>query len=130
MALVVVSAKCDGPVLVVDDDDAIRESMCDLLADEGYPVLAARNGREALDVLHHEHPSLLVIDLTMPEMNGWQLIDAIHADAALSQIPVLVMTAASPDGADLPALRLLRKPLRAQTLLAVVAASCSHTAGP
>ncbi len=82
------------PVLVVDDDDAIRDSLSMLLEDEGYPVATASNGREALDYLHSgPRPCLILLDLKMPVMNGKEFRLAQQRDRLLSAIPVAVISA-------------------------------------
>ncbi len=82
------------PVLVVDDDDAIRDSLSMLLEDEGYPVATASNGREALDYLHRgPRPCLILLDLKMPVMNGQEFRLAQQRDRTLSAIPVAVISA-------------------------------------
>ena len=59
-------------ILVIDDDDAIRESLRDVLGDAGYEVAVARDGREALAMMT-PRPALLLVDLMMPELDGWEL---------------------------------------------------------
>jgi two-component system chemotaxis response regulator CheY len=81
-------------VLIVDDDAELREGAADGLADAGYEPLVAVDGREALAVLRGpKQPQLILLDLMMPEMNGWEFRDALRADPAMRQIPILVMTA-------------------------------------
>ena len=66
-----------GTVLVVDDDPSVRRCLGEFLEGEGYKVLTAPNGRAALAVLEDERPSLLLIDVAMPVMNGLKLIEAV-----------------------------------------------------
>jgi CheY-like chemotaxis protein len=81
-------------VLVVDDDDGVRESVAELLELEGFGVHTARNGREALDFLRSTPtPDLIVLDLMMPVMGGRQFRDEQLRDARIASIPVVVMTA-------------------------------------
>jgi CheY-like chemotaxis protein len=64
-----------GPVLVVDDDAAVREGLLAFLEDEGYAAFGAENGRRALEVLERiESPRLILLDLMMPVMDGWQFL--------------------------------------------------------
>jgi CheY-like chemotaxis protein len=79
-------------VLVVDDDATIRDALELALSDEGYEVEAAANGREALSVLAGWRPDLIVLDLTMPIMNGWEFC-AEQRRAGYFDVPVLVLTA-------------------------------------
>jgi CheY-like chemotaxis protein len=82
-------------VLIVDDDRDVRDAMAELLCDEGYECLQARNGLEALAVLKVERPGLLLVDLIMPIMNGVDLLARLRQDPALRDIPVIAMTAAN-----------------------------------
>jgi CheY-like chemotaxis protein len=110
-------------ILVIDDDPDLRETVLLLLADHGYGVSAVASGREALDLLATGHrPDLILLDLMMPEMNGWQFLDHVRADPALASIPVVIMTA-HPDAGPLvaPAREALRKPFDAAVLLGAIA---------
>jgi CheY-like chemotaxis protein len=80
-------------VLVVDDDPAIRAFVAELLADEGYEVRAATNGRDALAVLASWHPDVILLDLMMPEMDGWAFLASQQLSLELVRIPVIVMSA-------------------------------------
>ncbi len=108
-------------ILVVDDDPDIRDSLTFALENEGMTVRSASNGREALEMLAQERPSLILLDLLMPEMNGWQLFEALRADAALAGVPVIVISAAPNLGQRLPpGTRFLFKPIKLAMLLAAV----------
>jgi CheY-like chemotaxis protein len=82
-------------VMVVEDDRAVRETLQELLEDEGYQVRPAANGREALDRLQSgaRQPRLILLDLRMPVMDGWQFRAEMTRDPVLSAIPVVVMSA-------------------------------------
>ena len=82
-------------VLIVDDDRDVRDAMAELLSDEGYACLQAKNGLEALAVLKLERPGLLLVDLIMPIMNGVDLLARLRQDPCLRDIPVIAMTAAN-----------------------------------
>lgn len=84
------------PILVVEDDDAIRELLVELLESEGHTVRAARHGEEALAVLDGAPlPALVLLDLMMPVMNGEQFLQAWRARAPeAAAVPVYVLTAA------------------------------------
>lgn len=84
--------KCGG-VLVVDDDCDIRDAVCELLADEGYEVETAANGRDALDRLKHKHPCLMLLDLRMPIMDGYQVLDTVKHTPEWEDIQVAVVSA-------------------------------------
>lgn len=81
-----------GPILIVDDDSAILSVVSEILDLEGYQVLTAVNGLEALRVLERMRPSLIVLDMRMPVMDGWGFAAALR-ERGIS-IPILVMTAA------------------------------------
>ena len=80
-------------VLVVDDDVDVRESLAEVLSCAGYRVSTARNGRAALEGLRTARPDVILLDLMMPVMNGWQFRAAQERDVALAAIPVIVISA-------------------------------------
>lgn len=86
-------------VLVVDDDEAIAQFVVTLLEDRGYRVHVAHNGRQAMEVLSHTRPRVLLLDLMLPIVNGWELARTMRATPALEDVPIIVMSAHS-DGAD------------------------------
>ena len=92
-------------VLVVDDTPRIRELLADYLAAEGFEVRTAANGREALEVLDGWRPDLIVLDLTMPEMDGWSFRSNQLEIAEVAEIPVLVFSASFDQRAQIEALR-------------------------
>jgi CheY-like chemotaxis protein len=82
-------------VLVVDDDQIIRSVLAEALDDEGYEVQTAINGRDALDRLDGWIPDLIVLDLMMPEIDGWGFRERQRKlDGPAAAIPVLVLSAA------------------------------------
>jgi CheY-like chemotaxis protein len=89
----------DLPVLVVDDDPNFRELARRTLEREGYTVVEAENGRVALDRLREAMPGVVLLDLMMPEMDGFDFVTAVRADAAWRGLPIVVITAKdlSPD---------------------------------
>ena len=80
-------------VLVVDDDPSIQGFLAEALADEGYAVRTATDGRRALDVLGTWRPDLILLDLMMPEMDGWTFRAEQRGRAELADIPVIVLSA-------------------------------------
>jgi CheY-like chemotaxis protein/anti-sigma regulatory factor (Ser/Thr protein kinase) len=80
-------------VLVVDDDDTMRAGLRRALHEEGWQVTEAENGRVALARLAQSQPDVIVVDLMMPEMDGFDLLDALRSDGQWREIPVLVLTA-------------------------------------
>lgn len=86
----------DGPsgsLLVVDDDEANRAMLARRLVRLGYNVTVAENGRRALDALQAERFDLLLLDIQMPELNGYEVLERLKADPALRDIPVIVLSA-------------------------------------
>lgn len=83
-----------GPrVLVVDDDPNIRRMMVAALKRDGYRFAEAANGREALDCMRSVRPDVVVLDLMMPVMSGWDVLQERERDANLRQIPVIIVSA-------------------------------------
>ena len=82
-----------GPVLVVEDDPDTREILRRLLEKEGCQVIAAENGRVALERLAESRPMLILLDLMMPEMDGFQFIDRVRQHENWRTIPIVVVTA-------------------------------------
>lgn len=84
-----------GTILIAEDDEAVRDGLSMSLEIEGYRVRTASNGEEALAMLPNlESPGLLLLDLLMPVMNGWALLEAKNADPQLAPIPVVVLSSA------------------------------------
>ncbi len=111
-------------VLLIEDEEELREVMRDALEDEGYTVVAAREGQEALDAVHGiEHVCLVLLDLLMPGMNGWDFIEAVKTRPDFAHVPVVVHTSA-PGRAPSGVATVLQKPLRIERLLAVVREYC------
>ncbi|MER3419941.1 MAG: hypothetical protein C4290_05155 [Chloroflexota bacterium] len=79
-------------VLVVDDDETTRQMIADVLVAEGYTVRAAASGAEAIRSVRRRRPDLILLDVHMPGVDGWQVLEELRS-AAGSQTPVVVMTA-------------------------------------
>jgi CheY-like chemotaxis protein len=107
-------------VLVVDDDPDLLDVTSFVIETEGMAVETARNGEEALALLHAGRlPELVLLDLMMPVMNGWEFLAAVANDPLLRPVPVVVLTAA--EHAEIPgALEVLSKPMDLEQLLRVV----------
>jgi len=113
-------------VLVVEDDADIRESLVEALLIEGFDVLQAANGAEALRVLSQvPAPGIVLLDLMMPVMDGWQFLAARRADPALAQVPVAVVSAVGGGSPD-EIVAALRKPVDLDRLVALVAEYCAR----
>lgn len=120
-------------ILIVEDDQAIRDVYEELLRDEGYRVASAANGREAMRLLRDglAPPDLVIMDLLMPVLDGWGLAAEMAATPELARIPFLVLAAqAAPFGRPPPsgARAQMVKPAALEELLATVA-SCWATPG-
>ena len=83
----------DRPVLVVDDDAEVRQLLRRMLESEGFAVVEAENGRVALERLRGETPSLILLDLMMPEMDGFEFVAELRSHEGWRAIPVVVITA-------------------------------------
>jgi CheY-like chemotaxis protein len=108
-------------VMVVDDERDIRRGIADALELEGYEVVEAADGREALQKLRRsERPAAIVLDLMMPGMNGWQFRDEQRRDPELAGIPVIVVSA-RPGDDGIEADGYVKKPFALGTLFDAVA---------
>ena len=117
-------------VLIVDDDRDIRGTLSHVLEDEGYETSAVPNGREALRVLRDGlRPCVILLDLTMPGMDGWDFRADQLRDRALSAIPIVVITAAGFRAetiqSQLGATGFVRKPLPLDDVLAAIEQACT-----
>jgi two-component system chemotaxis response regulator CheY len=112
-------------ILVVEDDGGIRETLKYALELEGYKVFTAANGRIAVDLLPKiSKPCLILLDLMMPEMNGWEFVDAIEKDKELAAIPVVVVTAFADRSRTIKSNGVIKKPVDLDVLYSVVKQWC------
>jgi len=77
--------------LVVDDSMLIRHTVCRFLEERGFIVESAANGQDALEILKHIQPNLIVTDMQMPKMSGSELITALKAQPGTADIPVVIV---------------------------------------
>ncbi|MGE5457658.1 MAG: response regulator, partial [Methanococcaceae archaeon] len=112
-------------ILVIEDEADVRGSILDLIEAKGYETIAARNGREALDAIKHTVPDLVVSDIMMPEIDGYEVLRQFRSTSATASVPFIFLTAKSDltdlrkgmnDGAD----DYLMKPFKARDLLAAI----------
>jgi len=108
------------PVLIVEDDEDVRESLSQILEDEGIATVAAKNGKEALDMLHDERvsPSLILLDLMMPVMDGWEFRKRMDADVSI--VPPVIVMSARPRDDSVRSVAWLQKPLHVDVLLSAI----------
>jgi CheY-like chemotaxis protein len=117
-------------VLVVDDDPDIRESLETVLGIHGHPVATAADGSEAINLLRTEpgRPCLILLDLMMPGMNGFEFRAELEADPTFSKIPVIIITGAGvlvDEKAGSLRAEVLRKPFDLKALLSTVKRFCN-----
>jgi CheY-like chemotaxis protein len=115
-----------GPVLVVDDDRDIRETIVEALESQGYDVISAVDGVDALERLRAEsrRPSLILLDLMMPRMNGMQFWEEMSRDDGWAGIPIVVVSADAQGRAqatNMGAVGYLQKPMQLRELFGTVA---------
>ncbi|MHB9111147.1 MAG: response regulator transcription factor [Thermoleophilia bacterium] len=120
-----------GKVLVVDDEPGICDIVCLNLEGEGYEAECAHSGREALDKIKTEPPDLVILDIMMPEVDGWEVLSFIKGDPATSDIPVILLSAKSEEiskllGFQLGAQDYVTKPFSVRELIARVGAALEH----
>jgi CheY-like chemotaxis protein len=114
------------PVLIVEDDEDLREMMAQLLMLEGFDAATVSNGREALDYLQTAaKPDVILLDLMMPVMDGWEFRRQQQADPDLAPVPVIVLSALDQArAANVDAIAFLKKPLDFDRLLDLVRTYC------
>jgi CheY-like chemotaxis protein len=118
-------------VLVVEDDADVRETLRQVVEDEGFSVAEAENGRAALEWLRTaEPPCVILLDLMMPIMDGWQFLTQIEQDGSLPQAPIVIVSATPQDRIEQTAAAhprvagYLQKPLRLEDVLGAVGKYC------
>jgi len=82
-----------GRILVADDNQQNRELLEAYLLDDGHEILMAADGREAIDMARAKHPDLILLDIMMPKLSGYEVCSQLKGDAATKQIPILMITA-------------------------------------
>lgn len=119
-------------ILVVDDQTNVRKLLRDYLGSQGYRVVTANDGQSALFTARYEHPDLVLLDVMMPGMDGYQFLSAFRKE---SQTPVIIITAKEEEtdavlGLELGADDYVIKPFRMRELLARVRAALRRQGGP
>lgn len=113
-------------LLIIDDDESIRETLQQVLEIEGFDVLAAAEGKTGLEVLklNKEKIGVVLLDLMMPEMNGWQFLEVQQNDPEISAIPVIVITAFPNESGSIRPSAILKKPLDPESLIERILPLC------
>jgi two-component system, chemotaxis family, chemotaxis protein CheY len=113
-------------ILVVDDDPDILDALSEILEAEGYEVDRARHGQEALARIDQRRPDLILLDLMMPVMDGWEFAHALRRREDVGQLPIVILSADRQAGAKarvVGARGFLAKPFELNELLRVVGES-------
>jgi PAS domain S-box-containing protein len=113
----------DRPILLVDDDQDVRETVAELLAERGWPVCPAASGREALEQAQKTPPRLILLDMMMPDMDGWAFVAELRKRPELAAVPVVVFSAHDSTAEIAAALEVagfLRKPFELSELLETI----------
>lgn len=122
---------CCNSILVVEDDNDIRNSLIEVLELEGYHTEAASNGQEALDLLKTtQKPCLVLLDMMMPIMNGREFLDRVMEDSYLAPMPVLVVSAIADKSDTHGAIDFVKKPVDIEVILKYVEEFCNGTSIP
>ncbi len=112
-------------ILIIEDEVIIRETLKMLLELAGYSVATACNGKEGLESLQTApHPSLIILDLLMPVMNGMEFLDVKSHNEAIASIPVCVISGVAEKPVGLKAVAFIKKPLDFEVLLKMVKQYC------
>jgi PAS domain S-box-containing protein len=111
-----------GTILVIDDDPAVRDLMSRFLTKMGFHVVTGESGTEGLRLAKQVDPVLITLDVVMPEMDGWRVLQQLKADPRLAEIPVIMVTVADsePRGFGLGASSYLVKPVDRERLAVLV----------
>lgn len=121
-------------ILVVDDDKQIARLIRSYLEQAGFQVAVAHDGETALHTLRREHPDLLILDLMLPDRDGWDITRTVRADASLAATPIIMLTARVEDtdrvvGLELGADDYVTKPFNPREVVARVRAVLRRTGG-
>jgi PAS domain S-box-containing protein len=115
-----------GKILVIDDEQTVRDLMRRFLAREGFDVVTAHDGEEGLALARQLHPALITLDVLMPGLDGWSVLQALKADPELAEIPVVMLTIVDEKnkGYALGASEYVTKPIDRERLRALLARFC------
>lgn len=109
-------------ILVIEDTKAVRQILAAMLLEEGYGVITAIDGRDGLEMAQREKPDLIILDVMLPEMNGYEVCCRLKFDEAYEHIPIILLTARRKEADRVKAAQTsadvyLTKPFERETLL-------------
>lgn len=113
-----------GSILVVEDDLRALDALTDLLEASGYTVQRAQNGQEALVQAKGQPPGMILLDLSMPVMDGWEFMRQQRLEPSIADIPVVVITALV-SAVPASAKALVTKPINVNRLMSLVEKYCA-----
>jgi DNA-binding response OmpR family regulator len=115
-------------ILLVEDDQDIREALRDLLQTEGFSVFEAENGKTGLELLSTiPEPCLVLLDMMMPVMNGWEFIERKRSHNDIATIPVIIVSAIAESVSDATVRGIVKKPIDVEGLLHFVREHCQQS---
>lgn len=117
-------------ILVIEDDNAVRKTITTMLVHEGFSVIEASDGNVGITLARQHLPDLIICDVQMPEMDGYEVIRSLQSDDTTSLIPFIFLTALADRqsvrmGMELGAHDYLTKPFTSRELMGTVRASAS-----
>lgn len=112
-------------ILVVDDEQGILDLLVDNLSDDGFDVISATNGASALVLIYRERPDVVLLDLMIPIVNGYEVLRELRGNPTTKNLPVILLTAVSPAEGEQAAVQLganhyLTKPWKLGSILQVI----------
>lgn len=121
-------------ILVVDDEEGILDLLYDHLTDQGFSVISAKDGASALAQVYRERPDVVLLDLMIPEMNGYQVLQELRSEKTTENLPVVLLTAVDPERGEQAAIDLgvkhyVSKPWKLDALEAVIRVALKETGG-
>jgi DNA-binding response OmpR family regulator len=114
-----------GKILVVDDEPNIVKLLESRLTAEGYGVITASDGQEALDKVHQENPDLIILDIMLPKIDGYKVCSILRSETKYADIPIVMLTARRDTldiarGMELGAVSYIQKPFKSDVLLGII----------
>jgi len=121
-------------ILVIDDDASILKLVSDVLTEEGFSVITASCGEEGIKKVHRSKPNLIILDLRLPDMNGFQICQTLKKDKNVSDIPIIMLTVKSTKSSTVAGLEMgaddyIVKPFNQEELIARVKTVLRRTGG-